>query len=480
MSAMSEVPQRTSSFHQAVSGREKDASFGAYRRLLHQIPIGRVRQGKLAKDIKAAAMNIFRARGKPDDRGFSDGLWGIYSDWVKRVEERYNKPLSKIKYMHEEYYEEAFWILTHWYDEYQFTDTYRQETEQYVPPFMFTPCGAYRFETGEFSLIRNGSFAVMVGANGSGKSNFMAWLGLEFAKAGIHVITNLKYYRYVDEKNDHLYVTDKFSEMLKQIARILMEDHHAQIAVIIDEMDSFMNAQDTTLQLKQRSYMLKVIWQMRKLNVTLIGNFKHMRDVDIRYRRKRGTTGGNVLCRIYKGGYPNYESNEVGYFSEQYILKRSAFLRFDSVDILIDKIPDMVDEYFHGQPTDLEWDVDVLQMLAVMRKIPRPYSADEDKAYYSELGTTLLDNIDSWICGMETAILSDEEEAYRRELEEEVHAMVVKTLQIDFIIKKRAEGMPFKDVTNLTNEVFDTDLSVPAVKMRVKRHKKGGENDVEK
>jgi len=467
-----------------VAGRPKDPGTVCFFNLLDEIPKGRVKQGKLVKRILGAATNIQMAIGKPADKGFSDGIWDDFLIWRRRVEERYGKLLKKIHYMHEEYYEDVFWnILVPWYSGYQHLDTWEQHTEQYIPPFNFTPCENYKFDSGPYPLVRDGTFAIMVGANGSGKSNFLAWLGLELSDYGIHVITNLKYYGSVDAKNEFLHVTDTFSEMLKHIARILMKDHKSHIVVILDEMDSFMNAKDQSLKMKQRSYILKVMWQMRKLNVTLIGNFKSILDVDLRWREgEKRSTGGNVLCRIYKGGYPNYDDNRVEYFPKQDIMRDTIFLRFPgrkTEDVLLHKIPDMKDVYFHGQPTDLNWDVDVLQMLDAMRKIERPWSADDAKKYYQNLGETMLNNIDDWICDRETAVLIDEEDTLRQELEKEIHEKVVKDLQMELIIKKRAEGMKFGEVTKLVNDAFDTDLTVGAAKMRVQRRKREVEDHAE-
>jgi len=445
-----------------------------------RIPTLVMRCLSVAEDVQKILPRQYQLRATPY-------LKNLYQ-WVSDVEEMVGVEAGefpRLLYLPPHLLEDFSTRLDSYFNATQVNDFYFQGRSEEVPIMTATPAGSFKWVDGDYPLVGNGLFAIMVGANGSGKSNFMAYLGLELAdhigqneRTGtyghdITLITNLKYYRRIDQEYDNIIVRSKFSEVLADIATILMEDHTRRIVVMIDEMDSFMNAFDVMTQRKQTGYVHKVMWQMRKLNVTMFGNFKNVRDVGIRWRKGEDTTEGNVLCRLWKGGYPSYSTDSVEYFTNQQELHETIFLRFTRrKDILIDEIPDMRREYFHGQPTDLDWDVDVITMLAATRQITRPYSIEDVPNYYQNLGQLIFDNLETWTVGQDAALTFDDEDEQRKKLREEIEGDLRDEFQMEFILRKKDEGLKTKEIKKAVKDAFGFELAEGTIRNKICDYRK--------
>ena len=275
------------------------------------------------------------------------------------------------------------------------------------------------------SVLGAGGFVPNVGSTGCGKSSMMAGLGVEFAKAGYYVATNMGYFgevathlegtTYDDEDDEEgpgkkgkrqptypkIRVSTRFSDAIETVAMSLEDQPDRVVPYIVDEIDTLVNA--WRQMSKDAADLAMFSYQMRKLGFCLIGIFKNEGDLPKKFRQGFAT-GGSVPCRIYKGAYLNKfawkPEEEVSYYGDKHSRHKHALVRFEDRslgDIEVRKIPGFDAVFETRHISRFEIDIDLKKMLGDLGRLPLPQSMQGRKGYGKKLTKLIRENLTNWL-----------------------------------------------------------------------------------
>ena len=383
-----------------------------------------------ARRIYFAATAVYSmARMKPGNT-FLYEKWAEIRDWLTEKAYQYGpgkdsrdrdsyspKDFKKIMYIPFEVVEEFVDSVCEILFEIQhYGGTYLKDAEKFEEdrgyPF---PCFNWKVVMGA------GGFVPIVGSTGCGKSSMMAGLGVEFAKAGYYVATNMGYFgevathlegtTYDDEDEGKktrpqptypkIRVSTRFSDALETVALSLEEKPDRVVPYIVDEIDTLVNA--WRQMSKDAADLAMFSYQMRKLGLCLIGIFKNEGDLPKKFR-VGFATGGSVPCRIYKGASLNKfawkPEEEVAYYGDKYSRWKHALVRFEDRslgDIEVRSIPgfDAVFETRHISMFNI--DINLKKMFADLGQLPLPQSMKGRRGYGLKLTKLIRDNLNTWL-----------------------------------------------------------------------------------
>jgi len=387
---------------------------------------------KTARRIYFASTAIYSlARMKPGNT-FLYEKWIEIRDWLIEQAYQYSPKkepyeresyaphdFKRIRYLRFEVAEDFVSLFSQVLFEIQFYGkTYLKDAEKFEEdrgyPF---PCFNW------LSVLGAGGFVPIVGATGSGKSSMLAGMGIEFAKAGYYVATNLGYFgevgthlegtTYADDEGTEpktkkrpprypkIRVSTRFSDALETVALSLEERPERVVPYVVDEIDTLINA--WRQMSKEAADLALFSYQMRKLSLCLLGIFKNEGDLPKKFR-VGSATGGSVPCRIYKGAYLNKYAwkpeEEVAYYGDKYSRWKHALVRFEDRslgDIEMRLVPgfDGVFETRHISMFDI--DINLKKMLSDLGDLPLPHSQKDRGGYGRALIKLIRGNLDNWL-----------------------------------------------------------------------------------
>jgi len=314
-------------------------------------------------------------------------------------------------------------------------------------------------EYGEYNwqfLLQPGAFIPVVGANGSGKSNFLTGVATELAGLGYVVITNIAIRN--PKKYRTLFVCEKFSDVIRRIGEFI--DKMPRVALIFDEFEGVMNAWKQGS--RKVGELFEFLNQMRKFRSTMIVLIKNEADLNRRHRDGEDT-GGAVPIRIYKGAYGFDEyKNEAVYYREPYSRKKTALLCVEAGttfrERVIEYIPNYEKVFFTGKPSAMKMDLDVEVMFEDLQSIKTPKDPKKDIEYYQDLAKVIKSNLKDWMKGRS-----------RRTFTEEMFIFLK-----NGIARKKGEGVQYfwEGLTSEFNTHFGMNFKIGTLKDHYYKSKK--------
>jgi len=373
---------------------------------------GRVRRAReILLLIPTAAAAIEEKIGRPGDNKFSTYWWTQYQAWEVWIMVRYGKAtyeeVPTISF--EEFKKVLLDILCRWYNGYQVTDSFFPKTEEQDPPLQEIDAGWLEF--GWLNLIQDGVIHLQVGPPRGGKTNSDSYIarniaGKMFKGAEVHVITNVSFYDRTLKSYPNIHRCVYLSDVFFTIGQLKVKYGAAvKILVIWDEADATIRTTGRTG--KKIGWVGVFTKQMGKFGVSLLLNFKHLRDADPKWQDKN-MPGGTIGYKLHMGAYPIYKGGKatLGYFKKQGDRQQHLLLEDDEGNFVppISNIPNEARYYQHDMITHLVLDLDMDEFVNEAMKIrpARDASPKQLDAWHREQGWFLLEGAPLWKLGGES------------------------------------------------------------------------------